>query len=125
MSDAAGAGSEMTQRFDRYADFWPHYLRAHSRPATRACHYLATMAALLLLVMAALTADWHLALAAPILGYAVAWVGHGAIEGNRPATFGHPLWSLASDLRMLALFVTGGLAAHLERHLTALNQRSE
>ena len=34
-------------------------------------------------------------------------------EGNRPETFGHPLWSLASDLRMLALAATLRLRPHL------------
>ena len=100
-----------------YASFWGHYLRAHSRPPTRALHYASPGAALLLLAAAAAWADWRLALAAPIVGYGIAWVGHAALEGNRPATFGHPLWSFVSDIRMLALFATGRLGAHLDRHL--------
>jgi hypothetical protein len=31
------------------------------------------------------------------------------VEGNKPATFGHPWWSFISDFRMLWLMVTGGL----------------
>jgi hypothetical protein len=88
-----------------YPAFWAHYLREHGRPGTRAVHYLGTAGALLLL------------LAALLLGYGFAWIGHAALEGNRPATFGHPLWSFASDLRMLGLFATGRLGPHLERHL--------
>ena len=112
----------MTETDDRaaiadYPAFWAHYLREHRRPGTRAVHYLATAGALLLLAAAGLLGDWRLAVAAPVVGYAPAWIGHAALEGNRPATFRHPLWSLVSDLRMLALFATGRLGPHLERHL--------
>ena len=59
--------------------------------------------------------QWLLVLTAPIVGYAFAWIGHFAVEGNRPATFGHPLWSLISDFRMLFLFLVGRLRPELER----------
>jgi len=54
---------------------------------------------------------------APLAGYACAWLAHGAFEGNRPATFGHPLWSFYSDFRMLALWASGRLKPELEKAL--------
>lgn len=100
-----------------YAEFWPHYLRAHRDPRTRAAHYLGTLAGVVLVLLAVILGDWRFALAAPLVGYAVAWLAHGVFEGNRPATFGHPLWSFYSDFRMLALWASGRLKPELEKAL--------
>ena len=98
-----------------YAAFWLHYLRAHDRSGTRVLHYIGSTAAAIVLVAAVATGRWWLLPAAVVIGYAFAWTGHFAIEGNRPATFGHPFWSLFSDVRMLALWASGRLAPHLAR----------
>jgi hypothetical protein len=98
-----------------YAEFWQRYLAAHRDPRTRVLHYLGTLFGLAALVMAAITRDWRWLAAAPVVGYALAWLGHVAFEHNRPETFGHPVWSLASDLRMLVLFAAGRLGPELRR----------
>ncbi|CAH2603559.1 conserved protein of unknown function [Rhodovastum atsumiense] len=97
-----------------YAQFWHRYLCAHSRPLTRRLHYLGTALALLCLLAFAATLDWPWLVAAPLIGYGFAWSSHALVEGNRPETFGHPVWSLASDVRMLALALGGRLRPHLD-----------
>ncbi len=105
----------MGERASTFAEFWPHYLDAHRDRRTRAMHYLGTGLGSVLLLAFIASGDWRLLVAAPVAGYACAWIGHGVFEGNRPATFGHPLWSFYGDFRMLFLWATGRLGPELER----------
>jgi hypothetical protein len=105
----------MAERFSTYAQFWPHYLREHGRPATRRIHFAGTAVAIALLIGGIVTGDWRLLPAALVAGYAPAWLAHGFVERNRPATFQYPLWSLISDFRMFGLWLSGRLGAELRR----------
>ena len=106
----------MSERIVNYRDFWPHYLAAHRDPRTRLAHFAGTGAGVLLLLAGLARLDWRLVIAALVVGYAGAWFGHVVFERNRPATFGHPLWSFASDFRMLGLWLAGRLGEELRRH---------
>lgn len=99
-----------------YGEFWAHYLAAHTDPRCRALHYAGTLTALGLVLHGAVRRDRRSLIAAPVIGYGAAWFGHLVFEGNRPATFGHPLWSVLSDFRMLGLFLTGRLAPEFNRN---------
>ena len=110
MLTAQVAGSVMT-----VDQFWLTYLRAHRRPQTRALHYAGSTLALACVGAAIARRDWRWLLGAPLVGYGAAWTAHFGVEGNRPASFGHPAWSLASDYRMLLLFATRRLRPHLRR----------
>jgi hypothetical protein len=105
----------MGPRFATFDEFWPEYVRAHRHPVNRALHYAGTTAAVCAVAAAALTRRPWLLLAAPVLGYGPAWVGHFVFERNRPATFEHPLWSLRGDFKMLGLAIRGAMREELRR----------
>jgi hypothetical protein len=98
-----------------FAEFWPFYVREHSRPATRALHAAGTITGTALFVALAATGRWRWLPVALVPGYAAAWVGHFLVEHNRPATFKHPLWSLAGDYKMVALMLAGRMDVEVGR----------
>ena len=74
-------------RYATFAEFWPFYLREHSRPLTRALHYVGTTLVVGLAVFALVTGRYWWLLAMPLAGYFFAWLAHFTVEKNRPATF--------------------------------------
>ena len=101
-----------------FADFWPYYVRAHSRPRTRMLHAIGSVCAIVCVGAAFALNLWFL-LAAPLIGYGFAWYAHFFVEGNKPATFGHPFYSLAADYRMLFLMMAGRMDEEVQKHVTA------
>ena len=102
-----------TPKITTYGEFWPYYLHEHSRPGTRAIHYVGTSLAVASLVAAIVTGNPWLLVVMLFAGYGPAWIGHFFIEHNRPATFTYPFWSLISDFRMALTWATGGLENEL------------
>lgn len=106
----------MDRRAKTYNEFWPDYLAEHRKPGNRRLHYLGTGLAMVFLACTAILADLRFITAAVLAGYGFAWGGHHFIERNRPASFSHPYWSLYSDFRMFALWLSGRLGAEMRRH---------
>lgn len=98
-----------TPEFRSYDEFFLFYLRAHSHPSNRILHFTGSVLGIAVAIAAfALHHPWY-ALLWPVIGYGFAWFGHFVVEGNKPATFGHPWWSFISDYRMVWLMLTGQL----------------
>jgi hypothetical protein len=70
---------------------------------------MATTFILCLLLNKISTGSFKGALACMLCGYGFAWVGHFVFEGNRPATFTYPIFSLMGDFRMWTDIATGRL----------------
>ncbi len=88
---------ENPQRYTNYNDFFPFYLREHSKKSTRVMHYFGTIGYQVLF--------WSLLLTQNYLFL--------PIEKNKPATFKYPLWSLIGDHHMAYLMLTGKLKKRL------------
>lgn len=103
------------ERYQTFAEFWPFYVREHSKTGTRISHYIGSIVALS--TLGSLIATGHAAwfLLAFVPGYAGAWVGHFFIEKNRPATFKYPLYSFAADWKMNACALRGKMGEEVER----------
>lgn len=106
----------MADKYRTLAEFWPFYLREHSRRGTRALHLIGTAIALACLVTAAVLLNPWFLLAGLVAGYAFAWVAHFFVEHNRPATFTYPVKSFVSDWILFGYFVTGQLGKQLREH---------
>jgi hypothetical protein len=107
--------SDPKPEFASFEDFWPFYVRAHSNPTNRWFHFAGTTAAMLTLGAAVVTRKASLLKWVPVVGYGPAWIGHFFVEGNKPATFGHPLWSLRGDLVMWKKMLDGTMDAEVAR----------
>ncbi|PWT94092.1 MAG: DUF962 domain-containing protein [Acidobacteria bacterium] len=95
------------KRYSTFNEFWPFYLKEHSKTGTKVMHFLGTTCFLILLEEAIRRSSGWFLLAGVIVAYAFAWIGHFAIEKNKPATFQYPLFSLIGDFKMYGLMWMG------------------
>jgi hypothetical protein len=95
------------QRFASFREFYPYYLQQHANRTSRRLHVTGTLLAIASVGAAVASGRRLWLLVAPLAGYLPAWLGHLLFEGNSPATFRHPLYSLRGDFTMLIEVLTG------------------
>jgi hypothetical protein len=98
-----------------FPQFWTFYVLAHRQPLTRNLHTVGTLTGWLLLALAIVLRRPWFVLAALVVPYAFAWFSHFFVEHNRPATFGHPLWSWLADQKMVAMVLGGKMDQEVQR----------
>lgn len=103
----AHRGGAVPTEYRSFREFYPDYLAEHRNAVSRRLHFAGTLLVLATLGFAVATARWGWLLAMPVFGYGLAWLGHFVFERNRPATFRHPLYSLAGDFVMFRDMLTG------------------
>jgi hypothetical protein len=102
--------------FKGFAEFWPQYVRAHSRHRTRLLHAIGSVLAVVMLGVAFAVNLWFL-IAIPLVGYGFAWYSHFFVERNHPATFSHPFYSVVADYRMTFLMMAGRMDEEVVRYM--------
>ncbi|KAI8560657.1 hypothetical protein RHMOL_Rhmol04G0274400 [Rhododendron molle] len=85
--------------FRNMEEFWAFYVNQLSKPATKHWHFAGILASILCLIYS-LCFNWWCVFLVPLVGYGCAWYSHFFVEGNVPATFGHPFWSLMCDFSL-------------------------
>lgn len=103
------------QMIKSYAEFWDFYLTEHSRPMTRALHFIGTSLGIILLFWLIWSGAWYYFPLCFVSGYGFAWAAHFLVEKNRPATFKYPFWSFISDYKMMWYMLTGRISTELAR----------
>jgi hypothetical protein len=104
---AIHARSVAMSSYSSFAEFYPFYLSEHSNRTCRRLHFVGSSLVLAVIVLAVSTGQLRWLWLMPVIGYGFAWVGHFAFEKNRPATFKHPLYSLAGDWVMYGQMLRG------------------
>jgi len=98
-----------------FTEFWRRYLDAHSKPATRVAHYLATLTGIGATLAAIQIGQIAYLIGGLMLSVGMAVGSHWLIEGNQPLIRVNVFYGALADLRMCWLALTGGIGAEYKR----------
>lgn len=82
-----------------FDEFWGYYQDIHASRSTRIAHAIGTTTAIALLASAVAKRSLKLAIAAPVIDYAIAQASHRA-EGTATHPLRKPLWHARAELRL-------------------------
>ena len=101
-------------------EFWPYYVREHSRLGTRWLHFIGNTNLFFWLFLAIFYRSIVILAIAILSSYAFAWIGHFFVERNIPATFRYPLKAAICDMIMYYKMWRGEMHAEVEKHTRTL-----
>lgn len=107
----------MTKPIESFEEFWPHYVRVHSKKLTRQMHFAGTSLALACAAGALVTRQRWLWLLVPAFGYGPAFLSHALIEKNAPLTVEYPVWSFRANFVMWEKMLRGTMDAEVAQIL--------
>jgi hypothetical protein len=83
--------AQTAKSFATFAELYPFYLGEHADRRCRRLHFIGSCLVLCVLFGAGIAGNAWPLLGVPVAGYGFAWFGHFVFEGNKPATFTHPV----------------------------------
>lgn len=90
-----------------FEEFWPHYVRLHTRRETHLFHAAGTISFAALVVLAIVFRSPLFLALAPLADYLLAQTSHRIFERNATKPWKHHAWHARAELRMLRLVLTG------------------
>ena len=107
----------MTSPYDvqSFEDFWPHYVRMHTRPQTHVLHALGTFSAASFAALAIARRQPLFLLAAPLADYVLSQASHRLFEGNVTSPWKNHAWHARAELRMLRLVMSGRMRGEVAK----------
>lgn len=103
------------ERYATFDAFWLDFLRAHSKPGTRAFHYAGMIIAIWLGITFVMTGDVYRLVLALLAPYVLGFVSHALVEHNKPVSLKHPVYSVRGAIQMFVFWATGRLGPELAR----------
>lgn len=116
---------DQDERFRTLSEFWPYYVREHSKSLTRNLHFVGNTNLFLWLLLALIRRSPKLGVFAVVSSYALAWIGHFFVEHNIPATFKYPIMAGMCDMIMYYKMWNGEMDAEVEKYVGQGQQAAE
>ena len=110
------AGVDGAYAVRNFEQFWPHYVRMHTRRVTHVLHATATTSAALLVALGIATRSPLCFVLAPLADYAISQGSHRVFEKNRTMPWKNTAWHARAELRMFRLTLTGRMAREVGLH---------
>lgn len=101
----------------RFEEFWPHYVRLHSRRETQELHALGTVACGVCVVLGLALHRPLMFLVGVAIDHVIAQASHRVYQRNATKPWRHPLWHVRAELRMFRLVLTGKMAEETQRYI--------